>query len=48
MLANVPFGAGELGESEYGENAEESPLVGEGMSGLFNAILQRARSVGWK
>ena len=39
MLANVPFGAGEFGESEYGEKADENPLVGEGMSGLINAIL---------
>ena len=44
MLLNVPFGAGEFGESEYGEKADANPLVGEGMSGLFNAILLRATS----
>jgi hypothetical protein len=32
-------GAGELGESVYGEKADESPPVGEGIiMGLFKAI----------
>jgi hypothetical protein len=31
-------GAGELGESVYGEKADDSPPVGEGIIGLFNAI----------
>ena len=31
-------GAGELGESVYGEKADESPAVGEGIMGLFSAI----------
>ena len=34
----MPYGAGELGESEYGENAEEMPLVGEGIIGLLRAM----------
>lgn len=31
-------GAGEFGESVYGEKADVSPPVGEGIRGLFNAM----------
>ena len=31
-------GGGELGESVYGEKAEERPPVGDGTIGLFRAI----------
>lgn len=36
----VWYGAGELGESVYGEKADMRPL-GEGISGTFTAIILR-------
>lgn len=44
MLSKTGAGAGEFGESEYGEKAEEipllgeSPLVGDAIIGLTSAI----------
>lgn len=39
MPPNIPSGAGDEGESEWGEKGEVRPLkVGEGMSGLFIAM----------
>lgn len=45
MALKIPLGAGEFGESEYGEKADESMLEGEGMSGLFNAMASSQRKV---
>lgn len=40
-------GAGELGESEYGEKEDARPAVGEGMSGLFNAMMAACDDARW-
>ena len=45
MLLNIPKGVGDEGESEWGEKGEVSPLtVGDGIMGLFNAIIVAGRS----
>jgi len=36
-------GGGELGESVYGEKAEERPPVGDGTMGLFKAMAMLER-----
>jgi len=41
MPANMPCGAGETGESVYGEKADASPLDGEGIIGLLSAMVRR-------
>ena len=45
MLANVAYGSGEPGDSEYGEKAEEIAFVGDGIIGLFRAMVDSAASM---
>jgi len=41
----VPYGAGEFGESVKGENADDSPFVGEGMSAAMLLGMSSTRVV---
>ena len=42
MLANVAYGSGDPGDSEYGEKAEDMAFVGDGIIGLFSAMVESA------
>ena len=39
VLVRVVYGAGELGESVYGEKADVRPLFGDGSKGDLSAII---------